>query len=72
MTGEWRGERGAAADTEGERWVGALRWAYRFSKRTGFYVLGTYAYANGMFENTDASNAIANRATAAAGLTHKF
>lgn len=72
VTGEWRGERGAAADTEGERWVGALRWAYRFSKRTGFYVLGTYAYANGMFENTDASNAIANRATAAAGLTHKF
>lgn len=59
-------------DDEGERWVGAVRYSYPFSKRTTVYAVGTYAYSNGMFRNTEKAEETSFRSTVALGLSHKF
>lgn len=69
---EWNGDVGAAADDSGARYVGAIRYAYKLSKRTGLYALATYGYGDGMFKNNNTVESVATRATAAVGLNHRF
>lgn len=59
-------------ENDGERWVGAVRYAYPLSKRTNLYAVGTYAYGNGMFRNKEEAENVASRSTLAVGMTHKF
>lgn len=68
----WTGDAGTAKDTSGSRYVGAVRYSYPLSKRTGLYVLGTYGVGTGMFDNTSKTKSVASRATASAGISHKF
>lgn len=69
---EWNGDVGAAADDSGARYVGAIRYAYKLSKRTGLYALATYGYGDGMFKNNNTVESVATRVTAAVGLNHRY
>lgn len=69
---EWNGDVGAADEDSGARYVGAVRYAYKLSKRTGLYALATYGYGDGMFKNNDTVESVATRVTAAVGLNHRF
>lgn len=68
----WEGPNAANLAADGERWVGAVRYSYPLSKRTNLYAVGTYAYGNGMFRNTEKAENVASRSTVAMGMTHKF
>lgn len=68
----WEGPNAANLADDGERWVGAVRYSYPLSKRTNLYAVGTYAYGNGMFRNTEKAENVASRSTVAMGMTHKF
>lgn len=72
LDARWNGENVQGRDTQGNRYVVAAKYRYDLSKRTDVYLFASWAKGDGMFKNTENTEATATRWMTAVGMSHRF